>query len=199
MCIFVPAGVAAGALQVSTTMTAATVAAINTALVTAAATAASMSAANANAKAMANWQQKQADAQAKVAKADAISKYGALQDRAAEQEIAQGAALQENRRKALEAQSIGTVMAGEGGVKGSSVGLLLGDLERQNQDYQTSVLQQEKFREGQFIRESEAVSAGHTAALWNSAPGPIATPDYLGGLLGVAGASYGAYNQAKYS
>tara|TARA_R110000822_G_scaffold94601_2_gene216922 strand:- start:1390 stop:1974 length:585 start_codon:yes stop_codon:yes gene_type:complete len=194
MCIFVAAapGVVGG-------MTAATAAALNTALITAAATAASMSAANANAQAMADWQQTQADAQAEVAQADAISKYGALQDRSMEQEIAQGAALQDNRRKALEAQSISTVMAGEGGVKGSSVGLLLGDLERQNQDYQTAVLQQEKFREGQFIRESEAVSAGHTAALWNSTPGPIATPDYLGGLLGVAAAGYGTYNQVKYS
>ena len=198
MCIFVAAAPAAGA-SAAAGISAATAAALNMALVTAAATAAQMAQASANASMMAEHQQNQADAQEKVSKAAAFSKYAALSDRATEREIALSHALEENRRKALEAKSASRVMAGEGGVQGKSVGLILGDVEKQNQEYQTALLQQVKFEDAQYLREGEAIRSGHYAARIAAAPDPVPTPDYLGGVANVFASAYGTYASIEYS
>jgi len=190
MCIFVAGPVVAG---VQTGMTAATAAALNMALMTAVTTAVQMQQSSANASAMSRHQQQQADLQGEVSKADALSKYAAIADQSREREISLGHNLMENRRKAIESQSLSRVMAGEGGVQGASVGLVLGDLEKQNQEYQMALLQTQKFEDAQFLRKGEAIHSGHYAAILDAAPGPIPKPDYLGALANVGASSLQAY------
>ena len=196
MCIFVPAGAAAGALQVSTGMSAAAAAAANMALMTAATTAATMAQTSANAKAMAEHQKQQFALQKEVSQADAFSKYAAIADQSREKEIGLSHALLSNRRKAMEASSMSRVMSGEGGVQGASVGLILGDIEKQNQEYQTALIQQQRFEDAQYLRQGDAIQSGQYSALLAAAPSPIPEPDYLGGLAGVGASALGTYYSA---
>ena len=172
---------------------AATVAAANMALMTAVTTGLQMSQQRSNAKAVGRHQRQQHEMQKEVSQADAFSKYAAMADQSRERELALSHTMLENRRRATEAQSMSRVMAAEGGVQGTSVGLILGDLEKQNQEYQTALLQQRRFEDAQFIRQGEAIHSGQYGAILASAPNPIPEPDYLGSLADVGASALGTY------
>jgi len=194
MCFFAAGPITAG---VQTGMTAAAAAAANMALMTAVSTAATMTQAQANASALSKHQQKQHDLQKEVSQADAFSKYAAIADQSREREIGLSHALLSNKRKAEEAKSMSRVMAGEGGVQGKSVGLILGDVEKQNQQYQTALLQQQKFEDAQYIRQGEGIRSGQYSAILSSAPNPVPEPDYLGALAGIGSSALGTYYSAS--
>lgn len=172
-------------------------ASLNAALISAVGSALTMSQQSQNAKAMGRHQQRQYDLQAEVSRADAINKYSALSDKSREREIAMSHDLEKNKRLALEAKSLTRVMAGEGGVQGKSVGLLLADTEKQNQDYQMALLQQEKFHDAQFIRQGLGIQSGEYAALLAAAPDPIPKPNYWGAAAGALAQGLGTYNQFR--
>jgi len=198
MCLFAAPVVAGGVAQAGIAVGSAAVAtALNSMIIAAASAAFSAQQQSKNAKAVSQHQKQQYKLQGEISRADAINKYAALGDQSRERELAMGHALEQNKRKALEASSLTELMAGEGGIQGKSVGLLLTDVEKQNQDYQMALIQQEKFHDAQFIRQGQGIQAGQYASLLAAAPDPVPEPNYLGALAGVVAQGWSSYNRVK--
>ncbi len=150
----------------------------------------------ANAKSMERaGKQRQAE-QKQINDANAMSQYAAIADADREKEIAMSAKKRANQLKADEARAFAVSQAGETGVKGQSVGLMLDDLDKQDSAFVTALDQQEMFQNAQFIRQGERIRAGHQAGYLAAVPDPVPQPNYLQGIVNIGSTALGTYIDA---
>lgn len=108
-----------------------------------------------------------------------LAEVSAMRTQEQQEDLGRTQQKQQAARRAMEARATATVSAGEAGVSGLSVDALLGDLSRQQAEYEFSV-----------DRQSSLTNINRQLALQESGIGfnrnmlrinqPIAQPDYLG-------------------
>ena len=110
-----------------------------------------------------------------------LAEVSAMRTQQQQEAIARSQRIEESSRKAMEARATATVAAGEAGVSGISVDALLGDLSRQQSEYEFSVQRQAQLTG--VIRQLALQEAGlgfsRNMLRINQ---PIAQPDYLGSV-----------------
>lgn len=105
--------------------------------------------------------------------------------------------IQESTSKARAARSTATVAAGEAGISGLSVDALLDNYTRQEADYRFSLTEQNRLTgvNNQLALDEMGFRSQANQIRINQ---PIKKPDYLGGMVNLAGSSmqiYSNYNQ----
>ena len=105
--------------------------------------------------------------------------------------------IQESTSKASAARSTATVAAGEAGISGLSVDALLDNYTRQEADYRFSLTEQNRLTgvNNQLALDEMGFRSQANQIRINQ---PIKKPDYLGGMVNLAGSSmqiYSNYNQ----
>lgn len=153
------------------------------AAVQAAATVVSIGQQIANSSAMKAYGQRTYDANKKIAEADALQSYAALQARQLQEgakaaEAINSAALESQRRMAA-----ARTVAGESGAAGVSVQDVLGEFKTVELNYQTTVIRNKAMLDAQFKSELEATRAQEQGRILSGLPGPSQSPDILGTAL----------------
>lgn len=151
-----------------------------------------------NAEAQQKWQEQLHKTNTEVATSNALTQYAALQRRELEERAAAAQGVEQVSREALQATGRARAGAAAGGVGGLSVDSLMSDFQRQELDYQTSVIRNQGFREQQFAAEAEGIKNQAYGQILSSSPQPVAKPDFFGTLLQIGGDTLGAYSQYGY-
>ena len=96
--------------------------------------------------------------------------------------LARSQNLNESSRRAMEARATATTAAGEAGVSGLSVNALLGDLSRQQAEYEFSVQRQAQLTDvnRQLALREAGIGFSRNMLRINQ---PISQPDYLGSAV----------------
>lgn len=128
----------------------------------------------------------QAQAQAMASKQEReryLAEVSAMRTRQQQEAITRSQSLQESSRRAMEARATAAVSAAEAGVSGISVDALLGDLSRQQADYEFSVQQQARLTDvnRQMALNEAGIGFSRNMLRINQ---PIQQPDYLGSVVG---------------
>ena len=150
-------------------------------------------------------QRYQADAQAQaqaIASRQERERYlaevSAMRTQQQQEGITRSQKIDESSRKAMEARATAVTSAGEAGVSGLSVDALLGDLSRQQAEYEFSVQQQANLTDvnRQMALKESGLGFSRNMLRINQ---PIAQPDYLGSVVqGVQSglSNYGVLNNS---
>lgn len=131
-----------------------------------------------------------------LARESALGQYASLALRQTQEREAAAASIDDTARRAAEARATARASAGESGVAGASVDALLADYIRQEYDYQVRVSRNTGYQDQQFTREREGARLGLQSNLLNAQP--IAKPNFLAQLPGIAGAGLGAFQSSYY-
>ena len=110
-----------------------------------------------------------------------LAEVSAMRTQQQQEKIAETQRLQESSRRAMEARSTATVSAGEAGVSGLSVDALLGDISRQQAEYEFSSLQQSQMTDvnRQLALKESGIGFSRNMLRINQ---PIEQPNYIGTL-----------------
>lgn len=122
-----------------------------------------------------------------LAKETRVLAFDAIQARSIEESKAASAAIQETTRRALAARGAATAAAGAAGLRGTTLGTLLGDFERQEARGRGAILTNLAFRKAQLEREGEGIVSNQRARLASNIPQHIPKVDYLGASLSIIG------------
>tara|TARA_B100000963_G_scaffold319435_1_gene301306 strand:- start:840 stop:1373 length:534 start_codon:yes stop_codon:yes gene_type:complete len=145
-------------------------------------------------------QRYQADAQAQaqaIASRQERERYlaevSAMRTQQQQEAIARSQKIEESSRKAMEARATAVTSAGEAGVSGLSVDALLGDLSRQQAEYEFSVQQQANLTDvnRQMALKESGLGFSRNMLRINQ---PIAQPDYLGSMVQGVQSGLSNYN-----
>lgn len=101
---------------------------------------------------------------------------------------------QEVQREALQARSRAATAAGEAGVSGNSIDMLLREFQARELNFNSNIAENVKRRSDQTDREMLSARAGAQSQV-NMARSPIEKPSFLDAGLRIAGSAFGAYNQ----
>jgi len=133
-----------------------------------------------------NQAEAQAQAQAMASKQEReryLAEVSAMRTRQQQEAITRSQSLQESSKRAMEARATATVSAAEAGVSGLSVDALLGDLSRQQADYEFSVQQQARLTDVNRKMALNEAGIGFSRNMLRINQ-PIQQPDYLGSVVG---------------
>lgn len=110
-----------------------------------------------------------------------LAEVSAMRSQQQQEAIGRSQNIEESSRRAMEARATATVAAGEAGVSGLSVDALLGDLSRQQAEYEFSVQQQARMTDvnRQMALTESGLGFSRNMLRINQ---PIAQPDYLGSV-----------------
>lgn len=132
----------------------------------------------------------------RLARDNALGQYADLAQRQTEEREAAAASIDDTARRAAEARASARVAAGEAGVAGASVDALLADYARQEFDFQVRIQRNTENLDRRLDREREGIAARERSfQLYNL---PIAKPNFLQQLPGIAGAGLGAFQSSYY-
>ena len=112
-----------------------------------------------------------------------LAEVSAMRTQQSQEQEATTQQRQQADRRAMEARATATVSAAEAGVSGLSVDALLGDLSRQQADYEFSVQQQARLTDvnRQMALNEAGIGFSRNMLRINQ---PIQQPDYLGSVVG---------------
>tara|TARA_R100001440_G_scaffold35452_1_gene54487 strand:+ start:4393 stop:4923 length:531 start_codon:yes stop_codon:yes gene_type:complete len=110
-----------------------------------------------------------------------FAEVSAMRTQQQQEAIARSQNLEESSRRAMEARATAITSAGESGISGLSVDALLGDLSRQQAEYEFSVQQQARLTDvnRQMALSEAGIGFSRNMLRINQ---PIQQPDYLGSL-----------------
>lgn len=108
-----------------------------------------------------------------------LAEVSAMRTQQQQEAIARSQNIEESTRRAMEARATARTAAGEAGVSGLSVDALLGDLSRQQAEYEFSVQRQAQLTDvnRQLALRESGLGFSRNMLRINQ---PIAQPDYLG-------------------
>lgn len=150
--------------------------------------------ADANAEAQEDYQNALYKQNALLANQSAVSQYAELARRQVQEQAAAAQGVAEVQRRSREATGTARVSAGEAGVAGISVDALQADFARQELQYQTSVIVNQRFRNQQFKAEGEGIQSQAQGRILSALPQPVAKPDFFGAALRIGGDLVEGYN-----
>ena len=130
-----------------------------------------------------------------IAEANALQQYAAFNRRRIQEREAAGQEIAQMGSEARRAQSFTTVAAAAGGISGGSVAALYDDFERQELDYQESVLRSEEFAELQLRDDQRAVQSNTRSRIAQTMPRPVPRPSLVNLGLSIAGSTLGSFNR----
>ena len=125
-----------------------------------------------------------------------LNEVSVTRQRQRQEQIVAAQKLQEGQTQAMEARATARTAAGESGVGGLSVDALIGDLTRQEAQYNFSIQQQQQFQEQNTANVLEAAGLGFTANMLRINK-PIPKTDYFGAALQGAQTGLGFHNAAS--
>tara|TARA_Y100000361_G_C11157112_1_gene344856 strand:+ start:2435 stop:3025 length:591 start_codon:yes stop_codon:yes gene_type:complete len=125
-----------------------------------------------------------------------LNEVSVTRQRQRQEQIVAAQQLQESQTQAMEARATARTSAGESGVSGLSVDALIGDLTRQEAEYNFSIQQQQQFQEQNTNNVLEAAGLGFTANMLRINK-PIPKTDYFGAALQGAQTGLSFYNSAN--
>lgn len=145
------------------------------------------------AKAQASFQEKQGAAANEAYRAN-LETLGLMR----RQDISSASDQQQQvQREALQARARAVTAAGEAGVSGNSIDMLLRDFAAREMNYTSNITENVKRRSDQTDREMLSARAGAQSQV-NMARSPIEKPSLLDAGLRIAGSALGAYSQYLY-
>jgi|TARA_R100000081_G_C4726115_1_gene120762 hypothetical protein len=111
-----------------------------------------------------------------------LAEVSAMRTQQQQEALARSQNLNESSRRAMEARATATTAAGEAGVSGLSVNALLGDLSRQQAEYEFSVQRQAQLTDvnRQLALREAGIGFSRNMLRINQ---PISQPDYLGSAV----------------
>ena len=125
-----------------------------------------------------------------------LNEVSVTRQRQRQEQIVAAQKIQQSQTQAMEARATARTSAGESGVSGLSVDALIGDLTRQEAEYNFSVQQQQQFQEQNTSNVLEAAGLGFTANMLRINK-PIPKTDYFGAALQGAQTGLSFYNSAN--
>ena len=126
--------------------------------------------------------------------------HEALGARAAQSAEARADRIASVKQEADAARSTATVAALESGASGAGVNALLGDFERQENEFVNKTMRNQDFEDDQFVRDSDSIQTGQATRIEAGRKRQVARPNFLNSMLQVGNAGVssglGAYGAA---